>query len=212
MRCCTLEGTDKLFSSQARRYAKRFRRRGLDKAQQSIATALERLGVEQKSILEIGCGIGGLHLMLLKRGAISAVGVEISGGMIEKANELATELGVKEKTTYYQGDIIFADGRIPSADIVILDKVLCCHPDPKLLVERSTEKARTLYAVSYPRDNWLARLLFASSEKIGTLFRWSFHPFYHKPSLLDSMIVSQGLAVVYSETTLIWQVKIFRKG
>ena len=211
MACCTLEGTDKMFSSQAKRYAKRFRRRGLDRAQRYVVAELERFGVEGTSILEIGCGIGGLHLTLLRKGAASAFGVEISGGMIAKARELAIELNVSERTKYLQGDFVSAHGEIPSADIVVMDKVLCCYADPNLLIQRSAVRANAFYAVSYPRDRWLARIGFGSSQRIGKLLRWSFHPFYHEPSELDRMVQQQGLREVASQTTPIWQVKVFRR-
>ena len=211
MSCCTVDGTDKAFSRQARRYAKKFRRSGLDRAQRSIVIGLERLGIEGKSILEIGCGVGGLHLTLLKKGATSAFGVEISAGMIVKAKELAAELGVSERVAYLQGDLVSANGEVQPADIVIMDKVLCCYTDAQLLIERSAAKANVFYAVSYPRDAWLARLGFLSIERVGRLFRWSFHPFYHEPAELDRMVQQNGWRSVFSDTTPIWQVRIFRK-
>lgn len=212
MACCTLEGTDKMFSNHAKRYAKKFKRRGLDKAQRSIVSALEAFGVEGRSILEIGCGVGGLHLTLLEKGATSAFGVEASGGMIAKAKELAAELGASERVAYLQGDFVSANGEVPSADIVVMDKVLCCYSDAKSLIVRSAAKANMIFAVSYPRDAWLARIGFTSMEKLGSLLRWSFHPFYHEPSELDRMIQGQGLKPVAAQTTPIWQVKIFNRG
>lgn len=211
MGCCTTEGTDLMFSAQARRYAKRLRKNGLDRAQRSILHVLENVGVMGKSILEVGCGVGGLHLTLVKKGAGSAVGVEISAGMIEEAKKLAMEFGVAERTSYRHGDLISANGGIPQSDIVILDKVLCCCPDPETLIEISAAKAGMLYAVSYPRNSWFAAIGFTIAQWVGTLFRWSFHPYYHRPARLDGMITQQGLQQVDAHTTPIWQVKLFRR-
>ena len=211
MSCCTVEGTDKIFSRQANRYARKFRKNGLDRPQRLIVQRLERFGVEGKSVLEIGCGVGGLLLALLEKGGRSACGVEISEGMIAKARELARESGVSERVSYVQGDFVPSYANVPQADIVVMDKVLCCYPDPKMLIERSTVKAGVLYAVSYPRESWLSKLFFTTSERLGTLLRWSFHPFYHEPRELEALIRRQGMEEVDSRATPMWQVKMFQR-
>ena len=40
--------------------------------------------------------------------------------------------------------------RVPSADVVVLDKVICCYPDMPALVQASAAKARRLYAIVVP--------------------------------------------------------------
>lgn len=209
MGCCTTDGTDRIFSAQARRYARKFRRKGLDRAQREILRALAVVGVENRSILEVGCGVGGLHLNLLKSGARTALGVDLSTGMIEEAKKLAREFGVIERASYWQGDLVVSNGAIPQSDIVILDKVLCCYADPRALIEISAGKAGMLYAVSYPRNAWLATIGFTISQWIGTLFRWSFHPYYHKPAWLDELVKQQGLQEIAAGTTPIWQIRLF---
>lgn len=211
MSCCTTEGTGKMFSTHAARYAKKFRRNGLDRAQRRIVEELERAGLKGKTILEVGCGVGGLHLTLLTKGADSALGVDLSEGMIEEARKLAREFGVDERTSYMQGDPVTGNGSIPERDIVILDKVLCCYAEPAKLIERSAAKAGELYAVSYPRESWLAVVGFGFIQWVGTLFRWSFHPYYHKPDWLKRLITDQGLTETGSATTPVWQIKLFRR-
>jgi magnesium-protoporphyrin O-methyltransferase len=202
---------DKMFSRSARKRARKFVRKGLDKPQQYIVQELDRLGIEGRSILEVGCGTGGLHLTLLKKGAASAVGIEVAGGMITEAKRLAAELGLADRTTYIRGDFLTANGSIPTADVVLMDKVLCCYADPRALIERSAIKAKSYVAVSYPRDALFARLAFGSGEKVGKALRWSFHPFYHNPAVLEGLMVEAGLENIASYTTLIWQIRVLRK-
>ena len=211
MRCCTLEGTDKLFSSQADRYARKFRKKGLDRAQRAIMRVLEQRGLRGRSVLEVGCGVGGLILSLLRKGGSSGFGIEISQGMIAKARELAGEFGMSVRTTYLRGDFATLEGEVPIADIVVLDKVLCCYPDPDVLIERSSARAAIYYAVSYPRDAVMARSYFTATERLGTMLKWSFHPFYHKPRDLDELIFRQGWEEMDAETTPMRQVKVFRR-
>ena len=211
MGCCTTDGTDKMFSTHAARYARKFRKNGLDRAQRKILKELEIAGLQGKSILEVGCGVGGLHLTLLKKGAGSAVGIDLSQGMIEEAKKLAREHGVDERASYTQGDLVTGNGNIHARDIVILDKVLCCYADPEMLVEISAAKAGELYAVSYPRDSWLAAAGFTCIQWIGTALRWSFHPYYHHPGWLDRLITQQEMQEIGAGTTPIWQIKLFRR-
>jgi hypothetical protein len=44
--------------------------------------------------------------------------------------------------------------RLPDADVVILDEVVCCFPDWQRMVGSSP---RRLYALGYPRDRALTR-------------------------------------------------------
>ena len=209
MACCTLEGTDRMFSRQARRYARKFRRKGLDNSQRLIFNGLKETGIIGKSVLEIGCGVGGLHLTLLKEGAASALGVEVSSGMRAQARTLAQGMGLADRVDYQQGDFITVSGKVPTADIVVMDKVLCCYADPGLLIAQSAAKVITTFAVSYPRKSVLSKLVFKPMEKVGSLMRWSFHPFYHEPDNLDEMIRQHGFRETYSGVTPIWQVRVY---
>ena len=41
---------------------------------------------------------------------------------------------------------------IEAADVVTLDRVICCYPDMEALVGRSAERALRLYGLVHPRD------------------------------------------------------------
>ena len=209
MSCCTVAGTSKYFSRSAGYYARKFRRRGLDAPQRILVKALRSLGLHAKTVLEIGCGVGGLHLTLLREGAASAFGVEVSDGMIEKAQELASEMGFTSRVAYRVGDFAETNGSVPRSDIVVMDKVLCCYADPGALTRKSAAKCGEVFAVSYPRNAILPRLWFTFTAQIGKILRWSFHPLYHEPADLDAAILAEGFREVYSGTTVVWQVKVF---
>jgi magnesium-protoporphyrin O-methyltransferase len=211
MSCCSADGADKFFSKQAKRYAKKFRKKGLDKASQHIVEGLIKLGVDSKSLLEIGCGVGGLHLTLLKQGAASAQGVEVSKGMLGAAKTIASEMGLAEKVTYHCGDFVELNGDISQADIVVMDKVICCTTDPVRLIQKSAVYTKSVLAVSYPRKSLLAKVVFAVPSKLGELLRWSFRPYYHHPTLIEKIIEGFGFSDVFSSTTIIWQIRIYQK-
>jgi SAM-dependent methyltransferase len=55
--------------------------------------------------LELGCGIGGTLLSLLRAYPLmTAVGVELAGDVLSEARRQATTLGVSHRVVFYQGD------------------------------------------------------------------------------------------------------------
>ncbi|MEE9225813.1 MAG: methyltransferase domain-containing protein [Bacteroidota bacterium] len=221
MNCCSMEtsGTDKFFSKHAKRCAKQFRKKGLDKCQKMLVAGISRPGLQSKNILEIGCGVGGLHLSLLKQGARQAFGVEISKGMLEQARTLAGEMGLVDRVAYRLGDFVLmngdgsmeADDSVPECEITVLDKVICCYEDWKTLVTKSLAKTTETYAVSYPRPVWYTRLFFSAATALARIFRWSFHPFYHDSESIQRFIQSHGFEKRYENQTIVWLVLVFQK-
>ena len=139
----------------ARRWARGFRkRRAVTGRQRAIVEPLEAEGIEGASVLDIGFGVGDLHFELLRRGAGSVTGVEVSAAMAEQARALAAELGFGERVAYQLGDYAELHEAIGDADVVVLDRSVCCYPDWRALVEPSARRARRYYGLILPRDTW----------------------------------------------------------
>ncbi len=152
--CCAHDrAAARLFSRLARRYRKRFSRRGFERLQRQMLDALEAESVEGARLLEIGSGVGALHQYLLERGAALAVGVDLSPAMIEEARAWADERGLAERVDYRVGDFLAFADELGPADVTILDKVVCCHPQGPELVDRALEHTTRLLALSCPRHH-----------------------------------------------------------
>ena len=68
--CCNRDAYDETFGDRfARRVARRCRRRGLDRTRRRLVDFLSAHGLEGRTVLEIGGGVGEVHLELLRRGA-----------------------------------------------------------------------------------------------------------------------------------------------
>ncbi|MFQ5795683.1 MAG: class I SAM-dependent methyltransferase [Candidatus Bipolaricaulia bacterium] len=211
MSCCKTEGTNRFFSRQASRMSQRFRNKGLGKSQMSLVEGIKRGGIEDKDILEIGFGVGFLHMSLLETGARGAVGVEISEGMAKEAEKLAEELSYSDRVDYHLGDFVEIAPELPEADITILDKVICCYPDAESLVNRSLGKTRDIYAVTYPRPTWWVWLGFKVQVFVMKLLRFSFHPFYHDSDRIQGWIRAQGFEKIHEDRTPIWLTLVYQK-
>ena len=174
MDCCS--GTDRFFSFFAKSYAKRLEKKGFEKSQQVLFDELQKIGFENQSVLDIGCGTGFFHQKMIQSGASGATGIEISEKMIDHAKSLARKKGLEEKTSYAIGDFVEIHGQCGQHDVLVLDKVICCYPDSGTLIALSTEKCGKSYALSYPRDSWIPRFSFGVIRFVLTLARSGFKP------------------------------------
>ncbi len=176
-----------------------------------LLEGVRHMPVSSKSILDIGCGVGALHLTLLKEGAARATGVDISEGMLERAREYSKTLGLQEKTEYILGDFVEQGATLESADITLLDKVVCCYEDVATLVTTSTGKTRSIYAVSHPRENFIMLSIFKTQIFFSKLFRAQFVPFWHDWPHVREMIRSNGFEQVYQNSTIAWNVVVYQR-
>ena len=184
--CCVHNrDTGRFFGWFARRYRKRFARKGFEPSQKQLVEGLTRSGVGGATLLEIGCGVGYLHQRLLQAGAASAVGVDLSSRMLEEARAEAIEQGMAERTDYRVGDFVELADTIAPADIVILDKVICCYPDADALVRQSARIAARVYAFTIPRDRWTVRITLWLGRSMLALIRCGFRSHVHDPKTID---------------------------
>jgi magnesium-protoporphyrin O-methyltransferase len=213
MQCCdTGAGTDRYFSKYSKRYAKRFRKKGPDKPSRILIEELFALNISAGTVLDVGCGAGDVHLSLLEHGVATAVAVDISRGMLDQAAALAKERGLGDRVSYVHGDLIDVAGTIDPAEIVVLDKVVCCYADPETLLRMSGEKAKQFLALSYPGGSWLSACSFRFLDLLGRALRWSFHPYYHDPSELERIVQHLGFSEKFSGRTIMWKLKIYARA
>jgi magnesium-protoporphyrin O-methyltransferase len=146
-------------------------------------------------VLEIGGGIGQVLLELLKAGASRGEVVELVLAYEEHTRALAVEAGVGDRVSYRTADLV-ADpqARVP-ADVVVLNKVVCCTPDGVELAALAASLARRTLALSFPRDVVWSRAFFGATNIVLRLTRRRFRVFVHPPGALASAIESQGLTV-----------------
>src|SRR5258707_1794781 len=135
MNRCQCEGIEGQFNSrEAGKKLADYQKHGLTGTTRLLIAALKEAGVEGRTLLDIGGGIGAIQLELLKAGARSAVSVDASTAYVEAAQQEARRQGLQDRIQFQHGDFVeLADG-VPPADIVTLDRSVCCYPDMPALV------------------------------------------------------------------------------
>lgn len=101
---------------------------------EEVDRVVEGLSLKGKTILDIGCGAGGITLHLVKRhGAAYATGFDVEGPVIEAARQRAAARSLGERTSFIQappGPLPFADA---SFDVVFSKGALLHVPDKDAL-------------------------------------------------------------------------------
>lgn len=213
MRCCCphSNSASRFFSLFAHRYRKRFQRRGFERSQQQLFAGLRQADFVEASVLEVGSGVGHLHQTMLEQGADRATGIDLAPRMIEEAQQWARERGLSDRTHYLQGDFMELSDQIETADVTVLDKVVCCYPDADGLVHRSLAKTARVYGLTYPRDRWYVRAAVAVGAFGMRLLGSSFRPYVHDPVQVERWIAEAGFRKQYEARTLIWLTQVYAR-
>jgi len=205
--CCDPRGCDRFFSARfARRVARRYRKRGLGRTERQIVEFLESAGLEGASVLEVGGGVGELHVELLKRGAGSAVNLELSPAYDEEAGRLLADTALQDRVERRLHDIAVDPDAVDEVDVVVLNRVVCCYPDYERLLGAAGSHARRLLVFSYPRRNAISRAIIAMQNAGFRLMRHEFRVFAHPPTAMLGVLREQGLEPRFAESGFAWQV------
>ena len=183
----------------------------MGKTARRLVEALTDLGVRDQTLLDIGGGLGDIQAGLFPRGLCSAVHVEVSDGYSAAARQVAREGEYADQVEFHVGDFVALSEGIPSADLVTLDRVICCYADMPTLVETSLLKARGVYAISVPKATWLASLFVALQNLRRKLKKSPFRTFVYSTRDIDRRIRARGFAPVDDRSTFVWRVTAYRR-
>ena len=212
MGCCQCQGIENMFDKKAaKRELKRYLKKGPSKTTSMLLDAIHEKGVQGLDFLDIGGGIGAIQYDLIKAGASSGTSIEASSAYIDAVNYETLQNDLVERVSFKHGDFTTMASDVDSADIVTLDKVICCYDDMSELVDLSSKLARKIYAVIYPRDVWWTKLGFLMVNFYSRIKGSSFRTFIHPTKKVEEIIFGNGLRRNYYTTTLVWQVAIFTR-
>ena len=205
--CC---GFEEQFSRKvAAGDLRKYRKRGPMRTAQMLVDALRAEGVEGLTLLDIGGGVGALQHELLRAGVEQATGVDASAAYLDAAAEEAARQGHTDRVRHRHGDFVAVAAEVEPADVVTLDRVICCYLDMEALVALSAERAQRFYGVVYPRRTWWTRLAFRAINGIQRLRRNPFRAFIHRPDAVEALIREKGLTRRFYTTTWMWQVVVY---
>ena len=121
-----------------------------------------------------------------------ATSVDAAGAFVDAARTEAERQGHANRMSLYQGDFVMLASDIATADIVTLDRVICCYPDMPALVDSSVAHARhrlraglSARYMGDPTWSAVAQLVLPGSP--------AFLPtFVHSTESVNPIVVAQG--------------------
>ena len=210
MDCCQCQAIDERFDREkAEKEVRAYHEDGLKRESQMLVDDLVAQGIDGYSLLDVGGGMGALAIELIKRGVTRATINEASTAYLEAAAAEAESQGLADQIDLIHGNIATMDQEIPPAEVVTLDKVICCYDDMPGLVQASLVKSRKLYGLIYPRDNWLVRAVFGFDNLISRLQGSDFRTFVYPTKEVDGLVRGNSFQILSRRNSAGWQVVVY---
>jgi magnesium-protoporphyrin O-methyltransferase len=213
MDACGCDGLSAMFDRRvAERDRDRYQRNGPDRTTRLLLELIGRTRVGGATILDIGGGIGVIDRELLAAGAGHAVLVDASPSYLGVARDVARQANLLKRIEFIEGDFVERAPEIGMADIVTLDRVVCCYPDAAALVGLSAARASWLYGLVLPRDRWLVRTALRIANLGFWLRRKTYRTYAHPNTQIDQLVAANGLQPRSEAETLFWRVVVYDRA
>jgi hypothetical protein len=210
---CQCQGCDSQFGvKHAEKDLKRYRKNGPDATTRLLLDALKTQGLQGATLLDVGAGIGVVHHELLSAGARSAIHIDATIANNDVAEQEATRQGHREQVIFLSGDFVDLAPEIAAADIVTLDRVICCYSNMEQLVDASAAKARRLYGAVYPRERWLLKLWIVFENLARRIRGNPFQTYVHPIHAIDRTLERNGLRRCWVGDTFAWRVAVYSRA
>jgi SAM-dependent methyltransferase len=205
------------FSEITSVFIEEYEQKGLKKHTKIFLDYFKEENITGLSVLELGCGVGGLLLNFLEIGAKKAYGVDLSEKMIENAKKLAKKKGFEENVEFFVGDFNSVRSDllpVKKVDILVADRVLCCSPVPLEIVQNMLEFDPKYLVIIQPRRNMLYRWIMnvrilIRQFKLGVKKHGTKIPFVAVKEY-DKLCKSKGFKKVLKKYRYSWEVVIYK--
>lgn len=212
MPCNCCEITDNTFGEDsARSDVRSYRKRGPAKQTKLILQAIRSLSLQKAELIDIGGGIGVIHHELLDDVADQATHVDASSAYLKEAKTEAARRGHTERVHFIHADFTDVASEIPPADVVTLDRVVCCYPDFRRLLKAAAEHSRGALAMTYPRETWYLRIGLKIINFFQRLRKDPFRVFLHPIAEMDALLKREGFERISLRRLFVWEMALYQR-
>lgn len=212
MPCNCCEITDHAFSeAEARAELRNYRRRGPMNQTKLILKAIRSLGLRDADLIDIGGGIGAIHHELLEDVAREATHVDASSAYLKEARQEAERRGHSDRVQFIHADFTDVASEVPQADIVTLDRVVCCYPDFRGLLTAAADHSQRALAFTYPRETWYLQVALQIANLFQRLRRDPFRVFLHPVAEMDALLKEKGFRRVSFRRLFVWEMALYQR-
>ncbi len=195
----------------ARRDLARYRKKGPNPTTRRLIGAVREHPIDGATLLDIGSGIGVLTHELLNGFVARATLVDESSAYQAVARDLADERGTMDRCTFVSGDFVEFQPSLPGADLVTLDRVVCCYPDVARLLGAVADTGASWCGLSYPRDRWYIRTSIAVLNFLLWIRRSKFRVFVHTQRHMLQLLQARGFNLRSESGTFVWKIVLLER-
>ena len=208
--CC---GTADFFGDRiARRNLRKYRRSGPFGATKRLLDALRDAPGPKESLLDVGGGVGVIAHELLARGTARAALVDASPAFLAAAREESERRNTDDRLDLRLGDAVELSDDVLPADVVTLDKVVCCYVDMESLLGVTAARARRLMGLVYPRDDWWVRAAVGVGNRVLQLRGSAFRSYIHPTTAIEEALRRGGLVPRTMQRGAYWIIAVFERA
>jgi magnesium-protoporphyrin O-methyltransferase len=205
MSCCTPTGYRTIFGAKTvERDARRYAKKGLVPSARWVFERLRGPTLTGRSVLEIGGGIGDLQIELLEAGAAHATNIELIDTYETAARKLIFDHGFEQRIDRRISDFALEADAAPTANIVVMHRVVCCYPDPDTLVAAACEHSSDRVAITVPNESWWVTLGFATMNAWFRVRRISFQAYVHPIERMTAVAAIHGFQSTDVQRGRVW--------
>ena len=213
MDCCQCQGIEQVFDTKmARKDLEKYHKKGPAKTTRFLLNWIKQSGENGLTLLDVGGGVGMIqHELLQARVVETAVHVDGSPSYLQTSREEAQRLGHTDRVTYQHGNFVDLTSALDTADIVTLDRVLCCYHDMPALLNAAASRSNKYIGLVFPQDRWWFKWAIGVQNLFLRLTKNPFRLFIHSTKEVDARLHQLGFQRQARETTFIWQSMLYVK-
>lgn len=158
-----------------------------------LLDALRDAPTVRPSVLEIGCGTGGVSVALAEMGATSVRGVDLSAASVEVARRRTAAVGLGDRTSFEIGDGSAVERAMH--DWVVADRVLCCDGHLDRMLDTLIGVARERIALSVPESRGWRGLVNRptwAAENVWDLLHGGCRGYVHDVRRIERRLAASG--------------------
>ena len=208
MTCCA--SADAFFNdTHAKRDLLWYRRFGPLPSARKILRALGE--VHNRSFIDVGAGVGAITHGALLLGAKHVTVVDASSAYLQTLLKEARRQKHTDRINTYHGDFVEIAPTLSKADVITMDRVICCYENVSGLLEQACKRATWRICMSFPRRAWWSKGVIRGFNLVQRVRQHAFRVYYHDPDSVDQCLANSGFVPVQFDKSILWSVRLYER-
>lgn len=176
-----------------------------------LLAELRRWPLQDLELLDVGSGIGVVAAELAASSLATATLVDASPAYLALARRNVGPCYGSRPVQFIPGNFAVIAASLPGADVVTLDRVVCCYPDASALLGAAAARSRRLLAFTHPPDRWYLRAVFSLVNFFLWIRRSPFRIFVHPPEQMASALEAAGFVHAAHGESFLWSFSLYSR-